>query len=195
MTFRNELHYITPIENIASIMERGLLSNELATLLNHRSVAMNEVQRRRDRVRVPNGLRLHQYVNLYFDARNPMMYKIKEQVEDLCVLLIEPVVLELDQVVIADRNASADYVRFIPSLEGIRSLDFDMVYCEDWRDGNQHAYFRKKSIKCAEVLVPNRISQEFISGAYVASTAAKARLESQGFSLTITLNPRMFFLE
>lgn len=57
-----ELHYITPIENLLSIFEHGILSHSRAEDLDHQSVAMNEVQERRAKVKVPGGRRLHEYV-------------------------------------------------------------------------------------------------------------------------------------
>ena len=44
---------------------------------------MAEIQGRRDLVMVPNGRSLHEYANLYFDQRNPMMFKRRN--EDICV--------------------------------------------------------------------------------------------------------------
>lgn len=46
---------------------------------------MAEAQERRDRKQVPGGLRLHQYANLYFHARNPMLYARLTQASTLCV--------------------------------------------------------------------------------------------------------------
>jgi hypothetical protein len=59
-----ELYYITPICNIPSIMEHGILSHVRAGRLSHASVAMPEIQGRRTKIRVPGGRRLHEYVNL-----------------------------------------------------------------------------------------------------------------------------------
>ena len=70
-----ELHCIMPIDNINSVMTHGILSHERAAKLPHRSVALQPVQDRRDQKQVPGGLKLHQYANLYFHARNPMLYK------------------------------------------------------------------------------------------------------------------------
>ena len=67
-------------------MQRGLLSNEKAKSIYHASIAMNEVQKRREIVKVPNGLRLHQYANLYFDPRNPMLSRKRDQNEEICIL-------------------------------------------------------------------------------------------------------------
>lgn len=102
---RNGFHNIMPMENIPSVIKNRLLSNELARKIPHSSIAMNEVQSIRDKIQVPGGLMLHQYANLYFDSRNPMMYKRKN--EDICVLKISDSVLELADVIISDMNASS----------------------------------------------------------------------------------------
>ena len=70
-----EFHCIMPIANLASVMNHGILSHERAAKRPHRSVALQPVQDKRDKKQVPGGLKLHQYANLYFHARNPMMYK------------------------------------------------------------------------------------------------------------------------
>ncbi len=70
-----ELHYITPIGNVPSILRQGILSHIRLQRVEHESVAMEEIQDRRAKVIVPGGLKLHEYVNLYICARNPMMYK------------------------------------------------------------------------------------------------------------------------
>jgi hypothetical protein len=84
----------------------------------HQSVAMQEVQERRDQKHVPGGLKLHQYANLYFHARNPMLYKRKGEVANLCVLRISTEVRHIVGVVMTDRNASSDYVRFLHPSQG-----------------------------------------------------------------------------
>jgi len=70
-----ELHYISPIVNVSSILTHGILSHRRASKLPHQSVAMPEIQDRRRKVQVPKARPLHEYVNLYICARNPMMYK------------------------------------------------------------------------------------------------------------------------
>ena len=69
-----ELHYMTPIENLASVAMHGILSHARAVAVQHASVALQAVQDQRAGKRVPGGRPLHEYVNLYFDARNAMMW-------------------------------------------------------------------------------------------------------------------------
>ncbi len=188
-----ELHNIMPISNIPSVLAHGILSHEQAAALPHSDVSMADVQDRRDNVQVPGGLRLHQYANLYFDARNPMMFKRKAQAELLCVLSVSIEVMNLPKVVITDQNAASKYVAFWPP-SFLRYLDFDLIYADDWRHpDDQIAYWRHKSAKCAEVLVPNGIPVDFIRKAYVVSETAKANLLATGFPKAVETVSRLFF--
>ena len=83
-----EFQCIMPMVNISSVLAHGVLSHDRASKLAHASVAMEAIQEKRDKKYVPGGLKLHQYANLYFHARNPMLFKRKDQVEDLCILRI-----------------------------------------------------------------------------------------------------------
>jgi hypothetical protein len=181
-----------PIGNIPSVLGHGILSHERAAELPHADVSMTDVQDRRDNVQVPGGLKLHQYANLYFDARNPMMYKRLDQVDMLCVLSVSIEVLEIKGVVITDQNAASNYVRFYPAGD-YRVLDFDQIYADDWRHADRIDYWRHKSAKCAEILVPNAIAMDFIQKGYVTNEIARTHLLATGFPKPVELLPRLFF--
>lgn len=127
-----EFHCIMPITNIGSVMAHGILSYERAARLQHHSVALQPVQDRRDAKRVPGGLKLHQYANLYFHARNPMMFKRRDEANGLCILRVSVQVLNQAGTVITDCNAASDYVRFLAPAQW-RFLNLDDIYAEDWR--------------------------------------------------------------
>lgn len=188
-----EFQCIVPMTNIASVLAHGILSHERASKLAHASVAMEAIQERRDVKHVPGGLKLHQYANLYFHARNPMMFKRKDQAAELCVLRVSIAVCELPGVVFADSNASSDYVRFLSPAQW-PLLNFDDIYALDWRHpGDPVAYYRHRSRKCAEVLVPHRVESHFVTGAWVVDQAAVARLAATGFALPIAVDSQLFF--
>jgi hypothetical protein len=135
-----ELHYITHISNVASILDQGILSHRLARrrARAHITVANAEIQEVRAAKRVPIGdssRALHDYANLYVHARNAMLLVLLGSYEgDLTVLAIDSRVLDLDGVVIADRNAAAMIARFDPAMVGIEQLDEAAVYAEWWND-------------------------------------------------------------
>lgn len=188
-----EFQCIMPMANIPSVLKHGILSNERAAKLKHYSVAMQEMQDKRDTKQVPGGLKLHQYANLYFHARNPMLYKRKDEAGALCVLRVKLGVLKSAGVVITDRNAASDYVRFLAPSQ-VDLLDFDDIYAADWRHpNNPFAFYAHKSRKCAEVLVPHCVEPGFITGAYVMDKAAAGKLTATGFDLAITVDSDMFF--
>lgn len=188
-----ELHYITPLENVRSIIENGILSHRLAFARRHRSVAMEEIQKIRKKKQVPQGRNLHEYVNLYFSARNPMMYRLKENHAQLCILRIDPSILDLDNVIVADGNAASDYTIFWPSPQGLQKIDSEIVFADYWTDSNQIREWHKKRVKCAEVLIPDRLDPCYIMGAYVASEEAKSALEKTAPGMEVIVSPGLFF--
>jgi hypothetical protein len=189
----HELHYITPIQNVPSIMNHGILCLHKAKKLDHTSVAMQEIQEIRAKKIVPGGKRLHTYVNLYFCARNPMMYKRASQHKSICVLRINTEVLDLPGVVIADGNAASGYTGFWPSKSGLDRIDLELVFAEWWTDSNQIQQWHKARVKCAEVLVPDSIDPRYIQGAYASCEESQRLLEGLGFRLPITIDPKLFF--
>jgi hypothetical protein len=188
-----ELQCIMPMSNIASIQANGILSYERASKLTHKSVAMQPVQDLRDQKQVPGGLRLHQYANLYFHARNPMLYKRLNEAASLCVLRVSTAVLRIQGAVITDQNAAGKYVRFFAPSQW-RQLDFDDIFALSWKHpDDQIAEWRHKSRKCAEVLIPHVVAPANVMGAYVIDARAEARLREEGFRAPITVDKVLFF--
>lgn len=188
-----ELHYITTIRNVPSIISMGILSHKRAKKLNHNSVAMEVIQERREKKIVPGGRPLQEYVNLYFHARNPMLYLLQSRHIDLCFLRVSAEILDLPGVVITDSNASSDYARFAPASKGLFIVDKEMTFAEYWTHPDMFEAMRRKSAKCAEVLVQDRVDPCFIMGAYVSCSDAKASLEATGVDIPVTINPHLFF--
>src|SRR6266566_6479741 len=189
----DEPQYITPIVNVASILSRGILSHQFADKVPHESVAMQEVQDRRMNKIVPGtSKRLHDYTNIYICARNPMLFKRKDTHTEICVLRISTAVLDLDGVIVTDRNAAATIASFRPAVAGLALLDRDLVFADDWRHpGDELEYLKHRSIKCAEVLVPNRVPRNYITGAYVSCMQSRVKLAKIAPDLKITVDPHL----
>ncbi|HEY3304890.1 MAG TPA: DUF4433 domain-containing protein [Candidatus Binatia bacterium] len=179
-----ELHYITAIANVPSILQHGILSHTVAELLAHDSVAMPEIQERRRNKQIPGAGRLHDYANLYFDAHNPMLSRCRDRNSEICVIRVDPVVLDHPGVIVTDRNAASAYVGFFPVMRGLAVIERERVYAQFWthRD-DPYDEMSHKSEKCAEVLVPDRADARFILGAYVANRAALEKVSATKFSI------------
>mgnify|MGYP000924424427 FL=1 len=192
-TQKNGFYNIMPIENIKSILTNGILSHNNAKKINHNSVAMQEVQDIRENIKVPNGMYLHDYANLYFDFGNPMMYKRRNQAEHLCILKISLEVFNLDGIVVSDRNASSLYARFYTPSVGINMLDFDTIYMKNWNSGDFYLKLYYKSVKCAEILVPNKVDSKYITAACVINEINRNKLIDVGFKEEIFVSKSNFF--
>lgn len=188
-----ELHCIMPIANMALVVEHGILSHERAAELPHASAAMPEIQERRAQVRVPGGLRLHDYVNLYFTARNPMMYLRQQEHAGLCIVSVIREVLMTPGAIVTDRNAAADYVRFEPAPDGLAIVDQEMTFARYWTDPDFFAQIRRKQAKQAEVLIPDRVPPESIRGAYVSCEAGRQALAAETSECKVKLEADLFF--
>jgi len=124
-----ELYYISPIANMSSVLEHGILSHNLSLKLPHDSVAMEEIQDRRRNKRIPGTKkRLHDYANLYFDAHNPMLCKRQNMNNVICILRINNTVLDLPNVIVTDRNAACDFPRFCSVSDGLKIINKD-TFC------------------------------------------------------------------
>lgn len=189
-----ELHYITPICNVPSIMQNGILSHVRAGRVHHESVAMQEMQDRRASIRVPGGRPLHEYANLYICGRNPMLFKRRDQHDQVCVLRINTAVLDSRGVIVTDRNAGGDYTQFRPAPGGLSIVDRESTFAEYWTSPNEIDYWRRKAAKCAEVLVPDRVEPRFVRGAYVSCDEAKAALEALNTGLSVQIDKHLFFM-
>jgi len=188
-----ELHYITPVSNVPSIMQVGILSHDRAEQKEHESVAMPQMQGRRANLVVPGGRRLHEYANLYICARNPMLYTRRSR-HDICVLSICLDVLDLSGVIVTNSNAGGEYARWAPAPAGLKIVDKERTFAENWTDGDAITYWRKKAAKCAEVLVPDRVLPEYISKAYVPDEKAELNFAALAISLQVEINAHMFFM-
>ncbi len=189
-----ELHYISPIVNLPSILAHGILSHKRAHRLSPASIAKPEVQEMRANVKVPGGRALHEYANLYICARNPMMYERAALPRTICVLRVSPAVLDLPGTIVTDQNAASGYARFLPAPGGLIIVDKEMVFAEDWtHPGNPRAYYRHRSVKCAEVLVLDAVTANFILGAYVSCQESSQQLSADCPGLPATENRHLFF--
>ena len=192
-THQRSLYNITPINNVSSIIQNGILCFDDIKNVQHQSIAMNEVQARRDHIVIPGGLRLHQYANLYFTYNNAMLFKRKEIAENLCVLALSPEVLDMADCIVSDRNAAASLAKFYPAGDGLSQLDFDLIFSQYWTHDDPYEQSNHRAIKCAEILVPHQIPYSYVVGAYVVSESAEQMLRQTGFDQRIVINTKVFY--
>jgi O-acetyl-ADP-ribose deacetylase (regulator of RNase III) len=190
------LYYITHVDNVPSILRQGILSHGL---LESEKVPFTPiydaaiVSKRKDKA-TPERASLWEYANLYFQPRNPMMYRVvhEKTTKDLAVIGVKRSVLELPQVMIADGNAANNPTQFFKVSEGLKIIEaqWPVIMAAYWNDLDGS----KRKIM-AECLVPDRIPPDHIHTVFVADQETKKKLEgSLGASrIPVVPEPNVFF--
>ncbi|MEH2024886.1 DarT ssDNA thymidine ADP-ribosyltransferase family protein [Nostoc sp.] len=190
------LYYITHIENLPSILQRGILSHKKVEELGVSYTPIYDsgiVSKRKDKF-TPAKSSLWEYANLYFQPRNPMMYRVVHEKDkrDIAVIGVKPDVLAAAGGLITDGNAANDPTQFFAIKEGreILQKQWKIIQNEWWNelDGS------KRKIM-AECLVPKQISPELVHSIFVADYKAKERVETiiGSAKIPVVPEPNMFF--
>ncbi|MCE2397292.1 DUF4433 domain-containing protein [Candidatus Poribacteria bacterium] len=171
------LYYITHIDNLPSILDKGIPAHAKIEELNISSTPIYnpEIVRNRKEKSTPDGKSLWDYANLYFQPRNPMMYCLvhQKEKEDLVVIGVLKGVLQEQDVVITDGNAANDPTRFYSQPEGLAVLyeQRTVIQSDWWKEGDGS----KRKIM-AECLVPGQVKREYIHSLFVANDTTRDRV-------------------
>jgi O-acetyl-ADP-ribose deacetylase (regulator of RNase III) len=189
------LYYITHVDNLPSILRLGILSHEGVERegISYTRIYDKEIVADRKDKLTPDGKSLWSFANLYFNARNPMLYRVihERSLDDIAVVCVRPTMLQREDILITTGNARASLSRILPGSKGIEVLpeikrQVDIVWWKQ-EDGS------KRKIM-AECLVPDLVPPDYIEEIYVAShevrEKVKARLPSR---IPIIPEPNMFF--
>lgn len=181
--------HLTHVKNLPSIFNSasGLLSKNALQQqhVGYQDISMREVQFHRANKTI-NGIPLHSYVPTYVVQRNPMMYVLRHQADHLVWLKIDVRYLPQHDCITADRNAAASKTQFFWGIQSDR-LPWHVLTSPTWHD-----YAEGKSLRCAEILVPNRIPLAAIVGAEVCNPNLISHIE-QEYGLETTYAANRFF--
>ena len=194
-----DFHFITHVRNLPSILEQGILSHSRAGKLSHVSVANKGVQGRRSERRIPGGLALHDYANLYFCARNAMMYTLVKNWDHrhLCIVEVTKVVLDLPGVVVTDGNAAngtgLSATRCFTSDQGVRTLRTEDVYCDYWTHPDFFEMQERRRKRMAEVLVPNVVPPSYFLRVLASCDETRGMVIGRGCEIIVEKVEHLFF--
>ena len=187
------LYYIVHKDNIASVLASGALlcrssARSLAAGI-PTDISDPEVnQRRSGKIDSMQRRPLHDYVNLYFRARNPMLYALRQLQSDLVVLYIDHRLIEEPGVVFTDGNAASSATRFFYNLADLKELDWDCLEADYWSEFDDG-----RRTRCAEVLVPGSVSLSRVKRAVVSNEPLRHELTRLRWPIRVAVQPKWFF--
>ena len=200
-----KLYYITHIDNVKSIVEHGILCHQKADggfingWLRKRNGRKNIYDKDIIAIRKEkqfNNQSLWDYANVYFQARNPMLYRVTKEfgAENISVLEIDPNIIDISGAGVTDGNAAVLETQFFKDInEGLSALDQNLFDKGYWIgiDGGKRRIM-------AEVLIPDCIPKEYIKAIYThdleTSASLKESLKKVLSNIAVIPQPWLFFL-
>ncbi len=181
------LDHMTHINNLDSIFKYGLLAHN--NPFKKIDISNTEVNSRRDKKENIYGRKVHDYVPFYFNPRNAMMYRNKD--EDVVILAFSRKLLIRDNVLFTNKNAAVSNVEFYNNINDLKIIKWKMLSSNSWYGRADEV----KQVMMAEVLVPDKVSINDLLGIYCKDNITKQILISK-YNLKseyISVKPTLFF--
>lgn len=150
------------------------------------------MRKRRGRT-TPSGKSLWDYANLYFQPRNPMLYRVinEKDKKDIAIVGVRPDILKQPNTFVSTGNAASLPSDILSVKEGLKAIHqmWKVIDSEWWNDTDGS---KRKTM--AECLVPELIPPSLIQAIYVANHAIAEKLRNDlQPSVSVIPEPRMFF--
>ena len=190
-----EFYYITHIDNIPSIVSKGILAHKSlvdGTII-PTQIYEDEIVSRRRNILTPDKKELWKYANLFFNPKNAMLYRVicEKTVWKIAIIAVAKEVVRIKDVFVTDGNAAHSATSFFrPETERLSDIAFEASKIFWKEDGSK----RKNMAEC---LVPDRVAPELIESIFVASLPVKEKVEQSLGSenkIPIVRMPELFFL-
>ena len=165
------LYHMTSISNLRNILTNGLLNYYEVRSKGQikKDISMQEVQDIRHRKRETiHGRIIHEYVPMYFNPKNPMLYVRRELQSTIVILKLDRELIFREDSVFTDGNAANAPTKFFNNLNDLSQLDWDCLDDDYWTD---HEDGKRK--RCAEVLAYSSIPVSAIKGIACMNMAVK----------------------
>jgi len=193
-----ELYYITHIDNVQSMLQKGILSHERVENENikYTPIYDEKIVSNRREIKVLDGRSLWSFANLYFKARNAMLYRVlcQKNPDDIIVLGIRKDILNRRDIFVTTGNAASSYSEILPPshLKKVLRIVGDIMKKDYWTEADG-----SKRETMAECLVPDSVPPEYIQTIFVTShktmDKVKDMLQSSNLSLSYSREPSIFF--
>lgn len=170
------LYHMTHKDNLQNILQNGLKSHIQARTSNltRVDIADNQVNDRRSRREPIYHRSIHDYVPLYFNPKNPMLFRRNNIQNDIVILAIDRNILYRENIIFTDGNAAANATSFYNNPEELNNLSWSCINAEYWND-----IIDGKRLKCSEVLVYPNIPTSAIQKIFCNNEQTKLFISSK----------------
>jgi hypothetical protein len=188
-------YHITHIDNLENIFKYGLLSHNNK----HKKIDISnrDVNARRHKIETIYLKSIHDYVPLYFNPRNAMLYRNQmEHDSNIIILALNPTSIidnYKDSFIFSNQNCSTDGVIFFNELEKLKEIDWETIRSHSWTQNKEKEVYIRQ-VMMAEFLVYEKISQQHFEKIYCQDLDTAKKLSQKfGDKIEIKINEKLFF--
>ena len=176
----HSLWHLTHINNLVSILKKGILSHYEAHHFNSQLIDISNpnAQKWRENFEMCFNRRIHEYAPLYIKPKNPMLSARRKVQDTLCLIEVSLSVLIDSEYVITDGNAASRDTIFFKNINSMPSQTLDVLNSKYWRD-----FSDGKRRRCAEVLIYPNIKPGHIQMIHCCSENSFRYISSLGKSV------------
>ena len=191
----NNLYYICHINNLASILKQGLLSHNAVQKIHPKTIYNKSIISHRKSIKPNENQTLWDFANLYFNARNAMLYRVihEQTIENIAIIQFKKSVLnhaKKHNSYISIGNASHSESKFTDITTGLKQLKKIWKY---WHQQYWNEFDSSKRLMMSELLIEKNIPAEYIDSIYVASEAIGKQVKKMTNFDNIVTESDLFF--
>jgi hypothetical protein len=155
----HSLWHMSHRQNIQSICKTGILNYKVAYKLSPKPIDISDpnAQRWRERKEPIYKRPIHEYVPLYLNPRNAMLYKRRECQQDICIIEVDLQLLNKHEFLFTDGNAASRNTKFFNNIDDLIKIPWDVLRSSGWIDKPDG-----KRKMCSEVLIYPMVPIKFI---------------------------------
>lgn len=190
------VYHMTHISNLTSILEHGLYAHNNA--FQKRDISNQTVNSLRNCEEPIYYNNLHDYVPLYFNPRNAMLYKTQNQYkDDIIILGFDSHILLTQNSLFTNANAATMKTVFSNDLQELKFFNWNLIFSSSWNGYGDHV----KRAMMAEVLIYQHLNLDMLESINCSSKRTKRTVERYcqnrssklNRKMTISLNTQLFF--
>jgi hypothetical protein len=194
MPFGALLH-ITHIDNLESILETGLLAHNNQ----HRRIDISDkvVNSRRKRKEPIYNHKIHEYVPFFFNATNPMLYRVQQKYgEGIVILSLRREIALLPKTIFSFGNAALDNAVFANDLNQVSQFNWDSIFRKEWIHNGIKNLDQVREMM-SECLVHHKVGVEYIAEVHCLGPRVGSSVESicrkRGRNIRVRADSAVFF--
>ncbi|OBT12022.1 hypothetical protein A9264_16065 [Vibrio sp. UCD-FRSSP16_10] len=187
------LYHMTHISNLVGIFENGLFSHN--KVKNYTDISNNVVNERRRGKDNPHKISLHQYVPLYFNPRNAMLFTCQKKYgKDMVILEIDKSVISNDYTLFSEGNAARKDSKVTTNKLDLANFRWQEINSLAWSNVAEGVNESLKSLMMSECLILNRIGPDKIMNIICSKESVRKSLTNESLSkIEINVNENVFF--